>query len=79
MLRQPVSPAMLELPLLRDLNLDHILELHYSSSTLVVLNAMQDNFLLNQDITPDPVLKQHPEFLFLSMALPNPNPHNPLG
>ena len=31
MLRQPVSPTMLELPLLRDLDLDHILELHCSS------------------------------------------------
>ena len=31
MLRQPVSPAILELPLLRDLDLDHKLELHYSS------------------------------------------------
>ena len=31
MLRQPVSPTILELPLLRDLDLDHILELHCSS------------------------------------------------
>ena len=31
MLRQPVSPTMLELPLLRDLDLDHKLDLHYSS------------------------------------------------
>ena len=31
MLRQPVSSAILEFPLLRDLDLDHILELHYSS------------------------------------------------
>ena len=30
MLRQPVSPDMLELPLSRDLDLDHILELHCS-------------------------------------------------
>ena len=28
MLRQPVSLTMLELPLLRDIDLDHILELH---------------------------------------------------
>ena len=31
MLRQPVSPDMIELPLSRDLDLDHILELPYSS------------------------------------------------
>ena len=31
MLRQPVSPAMLELPLSRDLDMDHKLEIHYSS------------------------------------------------
>ena len=31
MLRQPVSPSMLELPLSRDLDLDHKLELHCSS------------------------------------------------
>src|SRR5713226_8338196 len=40
----------------------------YSAS--VVLSATQDCFLLNQEITPDPILKQHPEVLFLSMALP---------
>ena len=103
MLRQPVSPTMLELPLSRDLNLDHILELHCSSLhhtkmqvrsiksnssfqnkhttsqiaeqvttyfSLVVLSTMQDCFLLNQEIAPDLILKQHPEVLFLSMELP---------
>ena len=36
---------------------------------LAVLSATQDYFLLNQEITPDPILKQHPEVLFLLMAL----------
>ena len=127
---------MLELPLSRDLDLDHILELHYSylhhipnivifyldmirlvmehrvlqklhktlvaqyiqvasnwrsnksdnsflshttpqlaeqvvtNSASAVLSATQDCFLLNQEITPNPILKQHPEVLFLLMALP---------
>ena len=69
MLRQPVSLAMLELPLSRDLDLDHKLELNCSSSSSDVLSAMKDCFLLNQEITPDPILKQHPEVLFLSMEL----------
>ena len=34
-----------------------------------VLSAMQDYFLLNQEITLDLILKQHPKMLFLSMAL----------
>ena len=95
---------MLELPLSRDLNLDHILELHYSSLyhtkmqvrsiklnsifqkkhttsqiakkvatyfALTVLSAMQGCFLLNHEITPDLILKQHPEVIFLSMGLPS--------
>ena len=103
MLRQPVSLAMLELPLSRDIDLDHKQELHYSylhhtkmqvgsiksnssfqkkhtTSQIAdqvatyfasdVLSAMQEYFLLNQEITPDPILKQHLEVLFLSMALP---------
>ena len=103
MLRQPVSLAILELPLSRNLDLDHILELHCSLYiiqkmqvrsiksnisfqkkhttsqitekvetyfALVLLSAMQDCFLLNQEITLDLILKQHPEVLFLSMALP---------
>ena len=102
MLRQPVSLDMLELPLSRDLDMDHILELHYSSLyhtkmqvksiksnssfqkkhttsqiyeqvatyfALAILSAMHDCFLLNQEITPDLILKQHPEVLFLSMEL----------
>ena len=101
MLRQPVSPAMLELPLSRNLDLDHILELHYSSLhhmkmqvrsiksnssfqkkhttsqiaekvetyfSLTILNTMQDSFLVNQEITLELILKQHPKVLFLSMA-----------
>src|SRR5713226_4913628 len=39
-------------------------------STSVVLSATQYCFLLNQEITPDPILKQHPEVIFLLMALP---------
>ena len=35
-----------------------------------VLNATQDCFLLNQEITPDLILKHQPKVLFLSMALP---------
>ena len=104
MLRQPLSSDMLELPLSRDLNLDHILELHYSSLhhtkmqvesiksnssfqkkyttsqiaeqvatyfVPAIPSAIQDYFLLNEGITPDPILKQHPEFLLLSMTLPS--------
>ena len=41
----------------------------YSAS--VVLSATQDLFLLKQEITPDPILKQHPQVLFLSMSLPS--------
>ena len=41
----------------------------YSASA--VLSATQDCFMLNQEITPDPILKQHPEVLFLSMELPS--------
>ena len=41
-----------------------------------VLGAMQDSFLLNKEITPDLILKQHPKVLFLPMVLPNINPHN---
>ena len=33
-----------------------------------MLSATQDCFLLNQEIIPDPILKQHPKFLFLSMV-----------
>ena len=40
----------------------------YSASA--VLSDMQNYFLLNQGITPDPILKQHLEVLFRSMALP---------
>ena len=40
----------------------------YSASA--ILSATQDCFMLNQEITPDPILKQHPEVLFLLMALP---------
>ena len=61
---------MLELPLSKDLDLGHKLELHCSSSSLDVLSATQDYFLLNQEITPDPILKQHHEVLLLSMELP---------
>ena len=39
-------------------------------SALVVISATQYYFLLNQEITPGPILKQHLEVLFLSMALP---------
>ena len=39
-----------------------------------ILSVMQDYLLLNQEITHDLILKQHPEVLFLSRALPNPNP-----
>ena len=42
-------------------------EIYYDS---VVLRGTQDYFLLNQEITPDPILKKHREVLFLSMALP---------
>ena len=103
MLRQPISPAMLELPLSIDLDLDHKLELQCSSLhhtkmqfrsiksnssfqnkyttyqivkqvaayfSVAVLSTMQDYFLLNQEITTDLILKQHPEVLFQSMALP---------
>ena len=34
-------------------------------STSAVLSATQDYFLLNQEITPDPILKNHLEVLFL--------------
>ena len=40
----------------------------YSAS--VVLRAMLDCFLLYHEIIADPRLKQHPEVLFLSEALP---------
>ena len=40
----------------------------YSTST--ELRATDFCFLLNQDTTPDPKLKQHPEVLFLSVVLP---------
>jgi hypothetical protein len=40
----------------------------YSSST--ELNATDFCFLLNQETTPDPKLKQQPEVLFLSIVLP---------
>ena len=102
MLRQPISTAMLELPLSRDLDLEHIPELHCSSLhhtkmqvrsiksnssfqkkhtiseiaeqvatyfSSAVLNAMYGYFPLNQDITPDLILKQHLKVLFLSMEL----------
>ena len=65
MLKQPVSSAILELPLSRDLDLDHKLELHCFSSSSAVLSAMQDCFLLNQEITSDPILKQHTEVLVI--------------
>ena len=104
MLRQPLSLTMLEFLLSRDIDLDHILELHFSSLhhtkmqvisiksnnsfqkklttsqiveqvatyfASVVLNAMQDCFVLNQEITLNLILKQQPEVLFLSIALPD--------
>ena len=50
----------------------------YSAS--VVLSATQDCFLLNQEITPDPILKQHPNYSSCRWhCLPNLNQHNPLG
>ena len=103
MLRQPVSLSNLELPLSRDLDLGHILELHCSSPhhtkmqvrsiksnssfqkkhttsqiaeqvatyfSSAILSAMQNCFLLNQEITPDLILNQHPKVTFLLMALP---------
>ena len=45
MLRQPVSPDMLELPILRDIDLDHILELHCSS-----LHHILDIVILDLDM-----------------------------
>ena len=45
MLRQPVSPAMLEIPLSRYLDLDHKLELHYSS-----LHHIPDMVILDLDM-----------------------------
>ena len=47
--------------------IDDQVETYFS---MAILSAMQELFLLNQEITPDPILKQHPEVLFLSMALP---------
>ena len=45
-----------------------------------VLSATHDCFLLNQEIAPDPILKQHPEVLFDRWhCLPNLNQHNPPG
>ena len=45
MLRQPVLPAMLELPLSRDLDLDHKLELHCSSlhHTKIEVKSIKSN------------------------------------
>ena len=65
MLRQLVSLTMLELPLSRDLDMDHILEIHFSS---LIFTQRHAGLLLAKP--PDPILKQHLEVLFLSMALP---------
>ena len=91
------------LPLSRDLDMDHILELHCSSLhhtkiqarstksnsifqkkhttsqiveqvetyfSLVLLSAMQDSSLPNQQAILDLKLKKHPKELFFSVALP---------
>ena len=45
MIRHHVSPAMLEIPLSRDLDLDHILELHRSSlqHTKIQVRSIKSN------------------------------------
>jgi hypothetical protein len=48
----------------------HAAKLAAMYSTLAELNATDLYFLLNQDIILDPMLKQHPEVLFLSFAHP---------
>ena len=53
MLRQPISGAMLELPISRDLNLDHKLELHRSSlhHTKIQVKSIKSNSIFQKKHT----------------------------
>ena len=60
MLRQPVSLDMLELPLSRDLNLDHILELHFSSlhHTKMQVRSIKSNSSFQKKHTTSQIAEQ---------------------
>ena len=60
MLRQPVSPAMLELSLSRDLDLDHILELHCSSlhHTKMQVRSIKSNSSFQKKHTTSQIVTQ---------------------
>ena len=60
MFRQPVSPTMLELPLSRDLNLDHILELHCSSlhHAKKQVRSIKSNSIFQKKHTTSQIVKQ---------------------
>ena len=60
MLRQPISPAMLELPLSRDLDLDHKLELHCSSlhHTKMQVRSIKSNSSFQNKHTTSQIVEQ---------------------